>query len=63
MKTYEYKFVRLETTFWFARIPKDHQQIIAEHAKNGWRLIQIFSPVNASRSQYFELIFEKEASA
>ncbi|WP_438822749.1 DUF4177 domain-containing protein [Oceanobacillus alkalisoli] len=38
--------------------------IIHQHAKEGWRLVQIFSPSVDSHkgvsSTYFELIFERE---
>ncbi|MFC2103189.1 DUF4177 domain-containing protein [Bacteroidota bacterium] len=61
---YEYKFVRLGEGFiWIKSIAqKAYQDVINEHAKNGWRLVQIFSPSLSfyGVSRYFELIFERE---
>jgi len=41
-----------------------HHRLVDEYAKEGWRLVQIFSPsVSASGggiSDYFELIFERK---
>ncbi len=58
---YEYKFVKLKRTF-LASTPKgDYRGIIAQHAKEGWRFVQIFAPATAGygSAAYFELIFEK----
>ena len=62
---YEYKFVRVELGGIFTRKPKaDHHRLVEEYAKEGWRLVQIFSPaVSASGGgipDYFELIFERK---
>lgn len=60
---YEYKFVRLPLGWgWFNRQPKeDYRQIIAEHARQGWRLVQIFAPPvrGYGAARFFELIFER----
>ena len=63
---YEYKFVKvdLEGFPFMEKKPRaDHRRIIEEHAKDGWRLVQIFSPtvsvVSGGTSSYFEIIFEK----
>lgn len=62
MKKYEYKFVRIERT-WFIHEPsEDYKKIIIEHGDEGWRLNQIFSPINANGSKFFILIFEKEVN-
>jgi hypothetical protein len=47
------------------RKPKeDYHRIIHEKAKEGWKLVQIFSPSISGGGggvpNYFELIFEKE---
>jgi len=58
---YEYKFVRLKFGF-FAKAPKeDYKAIIKQHAKEGWKLVQIFSPAirGYGAAAYFEMIFEK----
>jgi hypothetical protein len=62
---YEYKFVRVDLEGTFTRKPKaDHHRLIEEYAKEGWRLVQIFSPAVSARGggipDYFELIFERK---
>ncbi len=62
-QNYEYKFVRLgEGTLGVKRTAKEqYQETIHQHARDGWRLVQIFSPSTGiyGASQFFELIFEK----
>jgi len=57
----EYKFVRLELGSWSGKPKGDYREIINEHAREGWRLVQIFAPATAGpgRATYFEIIFEK----
>jgi hypothetical protein len=64
---YQYKFVKIELGgFWIsARKPKaDYHRLIEEHAKEGWRLVQIFAPsvsvMGGGIPEYFELIFERK---
>jgi hypothetical protein len=61
---YEYKFVRLgEGWFSATRAAKDHyQEQIHEHAREGWRLVQIFAPGIGvdGLAGYYELILERE---
>ncbi|MDC2863081.1 DUF4177 domain-containing protein [Bacillus sp. BP-3] len=61
---YEYKFVKVELkSGLMASKPKeDYQTIITEHAKEGWRFVQIFAPSTAGTGSaaYFELIFERK---
>lgn len=56
---YEYKFVRLNGR----TKSEDYQQVIADHACQGWRLVQIFAPgaggLGASPN-FCELVFEHE---
>ena len=64
---YEYKFVRVDLGGVFTRKPKaDHHRLVEEYAKEGWRLVQIFSPAVSATGggipDYFELIFEKEVN-
>ena len=60
---YEYKFVRLGEG-WLS-VSKEaratYQDVIAEHAKDGWRLVQVFAPGLGSygSAKYFELILER----
>ena len=64
---YEYMFIRLgEGTLGVKRTAKEHyQEIIQQHARDGWRLVQIFSPSTGAygASQYFELILEREVGS
>ena len=59
----EYRFVKIELTG--ALPPKkpveDYHKIIEKNAKEGWRLVQIFSPVVAAGpfAAFYELIFER----
>jgi hypothetical protein len=60
---YEYKFVRLGEGFLGVRkaAKETYQEVIQQHAREGWRLVQIFAPgIGAYGSaRYYELIFEK----
>jgi hypothetical protein len=66
--TYEYKFVRLgddRGSAWFGVSDKArgaYEDAVHEHARDGWRLVQIFAPGVAAfgAAKYFELIFERE---
>jgi hypothetical protein len=62
-KSYEYKFVRLgEGRFTVRKSAFDaYQDVVHQHARDGWRLVQIFAPVLAfAAAKYYELIFERE---
>jgi hypothetical protein len=65
---YEYRFVRLgegRTSAFFGP-SKDartaYETAVEEHARDGWRLVQIFAPGVAAfgAAKYYELIFERE---
>ena len=59
---YEYKFIKISAQGFRIRKPKeDYHEIIHEHAKQGWRLVQVLiSPTEqAGLVEYYELIFEK----
>ena len=64
---YEYLFVRIEVPFGFLGVSQkpseDHQEIIRQHAQDGWRFVQIFAPGTQGSGSvaYFELIFERTA--
>jgi hypothetical protein len=64
MRKYEYKFVRLGEG-WLG-VKKDakqnYQREIERAARDGWRLVQIFSPGTGGygMAKYFELILERE---
>ena len=61
---YEYKFVRLGEGFIWVRseAQRTYQNVIDEYSKNGWRLVQIFSPSLSfyGITRFYELIFERE---
>ena len=41
---------------------QDYHQIVTDHAKEGWRLVQILTPPTGAygSATHFELIFEKQ---
>ena len=56
---YEYKFIRLDN---HAK-GEDYQAIVLDHAREGWRLVQIFAPGAGGlwgKASYCEVIFERE---
>jgi hypothetical protein len=67
-KSYEYKFVRLgeyRGSAWFGVSDKArsaYEDVVHEHARDGWRLVQIFAPGVAAfgAAKYYELVFERE---
>ena len=66
---YEYKFVRLgEKKSWLGlsllvqqSAQDSYQDVIRDHAREGWRLVQIFAPGIGVQgvATYYELIFER----
>ena len=66
-RKFEYKFVRLGEG-WLCAKPqagKTYQAQIHEHARDGWRLVQVFAPGTGAygAAKYYELIFEREIVA
>jgi Domain of unknown function (DUF4177) len=67
-KTYQYKFVRLgedRGSAFFGvqdKARNAYEKVVHEHARDGWRLVQIFAPGVAAfgAAKYYELIFERE---
>jgi hypothetical protein len=61
---YEYKFVRIGECWLGARrkVKEEYQGIVHEHARDGWRLVQVFAPSFGvyGMAKYVELIFERE---
>lgn len=61
---YEYKFVRLGEGLMAVRRKgrATYQAVVHEHAREGWRLVQIFAPGTGvyGAAKYFELVFERE---
>ena len=60
---YEYEFVRLGEGWFAARreARRRYRDVIAEHARQGWRLVQVFAPGTGAygAAKFFELIFER----
>ncbi|WP_413375627.1 DUF4177 domain-containing protein [Alkalihalobacillus sp. 1P02AB] len=58
---FEYKFVKVELSKWNSTPKENYQEIITEHANDGWRFIQIFAPATSGygSASYFEIIFER----
>jgi hypothetical protein len=64
---YEYKFVRVgeyrgSALFGVRDSEREaYRDVVHEHARQGWRLVQIFAPGTAAfgAARYYELIFER----
>ncbi len=59
---FEYKFIKLEVKGILESKPEqDYHEIVHEHAKDGWRLVQVLTPPTgpSGAATYFELIFKK----
>ena len=63
---YEYKFVRMGEGLLSARreARNSYQEQIQRHARDGWRLVQIFAPGigGYGAAKYYELVLEREIS-
>ena len=63
---YEYKFVRLGEGWLSARRAAEieYQEQIRQHARDGWRLVQVFAPGTGAygAAKYYELILERAVS-
>jgi hypothetical protein len=63
---FEYEFVRLDSCLTggpSAAALDGYQAIVHERAGQGWRLVQIFAPTTLFGTAYWELIFERQATA
>ena len=60
---YEYTFVRLGEGMLSVRkaARNTYQDVILQHAQEGWRLVQIFAPGIGvyGAPKYYELVFER----
>jgi hypothetical protein len=65
MQKFEYTFVRLGEGWVSVRgdAKREYQEVIQKHARDGWRLVQIFAPgIGAyGAAKYYEIIFERPA--
>ena len=61
---YEYKFIRLGEGFLGVRksAKLEYQKVIEDHARQGWRLVQIFAPGLGAygAAKFYEVILERE---
>jgi hypothetical protein len=70
MSRYECKFVRIGEYSGSAlfgvqdKDRKDYEHVVHEHAKDGWRLAQVFAPGAAADggARYYEFIFKREVA-
>jgi hypothetical protein len=64
---YEYKFVRLGEGWFGAKSValNEYQEQVHQHAREGWRLVQVFAPGMGAygHAKYFELILERPLPA
>lgn len=62
MYQYKYVTIALKSGFLKSKPQQNYQQVIDEHAKDGWRFVQVFAPSISGygNAPYFELIFEKK---
>ena len=64
MARYEYKFIRLGEGWLGVRrgARESYQEVIEKHAREGWRLVQVFAPGTGAygTAKYFELILERQ---
>lgn len=58
---YEYKYITIKLSTWTRKPKEDYHDVIEEHARSGWRLVQIFAPAISGygAANFYELIFEK----
>jgi hypothetical protein len=60
---YEYKFVRLGEGILGARkeARETYQDVIHQHPREGWRLVQIFAPAIAGygAAKFYEIVLER----
>lgn len=62
--SFEYKFVRLGEGFLGVRreARDTYQDVVHQHAREGWRFVQIFAPGTGAygSAKYYEIIFERQ---
>jgi len=64
-RKFEYKYIRVgKGLFWAKSVAeKDYKSIIELHAREGWRLVQVFAPGTGiyGLSRFYEIILERPA--
>jgi len=56
---FEYKIEKCPTNKWGTKIEEDYKAIIFMHAKEGWRLIEIFNRGIGGIAGDIDMIFER----
>ena len=62
---FEYKFVRLGEGLMYVskEAQVSYQTVIEEHAREGWRLVQIFAPpiggAGSGTAKFYEIVLER----
>ncbi|WP_396953737.1 DUF4177 domain-containing protein [Neobacillus mesonae] len=61
MKLYEHKFVKIKLSTFKLTPEEDYHQVVYEHERDGWELVQIFAPGIKSYGtpSFYELIFKR----
>lgn len=66
MQRFEYKFVRMGEGWLSVKneARESYREEIASHARDGWRLVQIFAPGLGAHGapKFYELVFERPVS-
>ena len=59
---YEYKFVKVNFGGFKLEPKEDYEKIVSEHAREGWRLMQVLTPPTAGYGTigYYEFVFERQ---
>lgn len=57
----QYEFYMIEINPYTLKFKEDYKEVVLRYSKEGWRLIQIFTPPIGAvgTAKYCELIFEK----
>ena len=64
MQKYQYKYVKIKRKI-FSGWEKNYQEVIDQHAKDGWRLVEMFAPAihGYGSATHVDLVFEKKKSS
>lgn len=58
---YEYMFLRIEFGRLSTKPKENYQDVIQEHAREGWRFVQLLTPdlSISGVTSYYDLVFER----
>lgn len=62
---YEYKFVKVKLSTFKLTPEENYQDLVNDHAKEGWRLFQVLTPPTAGYGTvgYYEFVFERQVGS